>query len=110
MQEWLILYAEWHGTTLTYQNRPCLVCIIRDVTFRIQEELLLREHVETRTIKQATLLKISHTLASTFALQPVMTLDQLHEIIEYNCGNYSACATQPLSSCYCAGHPYCLAR
>jgi two-component system nitrate/nitrite sensor histidine kinase NarX len=80
------LYAEWHGTASTYQNRHCLVCIIHNITFRIQEEQLLREHVETRTLEQATLLKISHTLASTLELQPGLILDQLHEIIEYNHG------------------------
>ncbi len=85
-----ILYAEWHGTALTYQNRPCLVCVIHDITFRIQEEQLLREHVETRTIEQTTLLKISHTLASTLELQPGLILDQLHEIIEYNHGGLFA--------------------
>lgn len=85
-----VLYAEWHGTALTYQNRPCLVCIIHDITFRIQEEQLLREHVETRTLEQTTLLKISHTLASTLELQPGQILDQLHEIIEYNHGGLFA--------------------
>ena len=85
-----ILYAEWHGTAITYQNRPCLVSIIHDITFRIQEEQLLREHVETRTNEQTTLLKISHTLASTLKLQPGLILDQLGEIIEYNHGGLFA--------------------
>ncbi len=85
-----ILYAEWHGTALIYQDRPCLVSIIHDITFRIQEEQLLREHVETRTLEQTTLLKISHTLASTLELQPGLILDQLHEIIEYNHGGLFA--------------------
>ena len=30
-----ILYAEWHGTAITYQNRPCMVSIIHNITFRI---------------------------------------------------------------------------
>jgi PAS domain S-box-containing protein len=85
-----ILYAEWRGTAITYNNRSCLVSIVHDITFRIQEEQLLREHVETRTLEQSTLLKISHTLASTLELQPGLILDQLGEIIEYNHGGLFA--------------------
>ncbi len=34
--------------------------------------------------EQATLLAISHTLASTLELQPGLILDQVREIIEYD--------------------------
>ncbi|MBK7450659.1 MAG: hypothetical protein IPJ47_15065 [Anaerolineales bacterium] len=40
--------------------------------------------METRLHEQATLLEISHTLASTLELQPGLILDQLREIIEYD--------------------------
>jgi len=79
-------YAEWRGTTFTYQGRPCLLGIVRDVSKRIQVEQNLHQRVETRTHEQATLLEISHTLASTLELQPGLILDQLREIIEYTHG------------------------
>ncbi|MBE3119040.1 MAG: PAS domain S-box protein [Candidatus Atribacteria bacterium] len=79
-------YAEWRGTAFTYQGRPCLLGIVRDVSERIQAEQYLRQGVETRTHEQATLLEISHTLAFTLELQPGLILDKLRKIIEYTQG------------------------
>ncbi|HET7144905.1 MAG TPA: PAS domain S-box protein, partial [Anaerolineales bacterium] len=79
-------YAEWRGKAFTYQGRPCLLGIVRDVSKRIQLEQNLHQRVETRTHEQATLLEISHTLASTLELQPGLILDQLRKIIEYTHG------------------------
>jgi PAS domain S-box-containing protein len=76
-------YAVWHGTAFTYQDRPCLLNIVHDVDKRIQIEQQLGQRVETRTHEQATLLEISHTLASTLELQPGLILDQLRTIIEF---------------------------
>jgi two-component system nitrate/nitrite sensor histidine kinase NarX len=83
-------FAEWRGSAFTYQGRACLLGIVRDVSKRIQAEQLLHQHVETRTHEQATLLKISHTLASTLELQPGLILDQLREIIKYTQGGLFA--------------------
>ncbi|MFA5874912.1 MAG: PAS domain S-box protein, partial [Anaerolineales bacterium] len=83
-------YAEWHGTAFTYQGRPCLLGMVRDVSERIQAEQLLRQGVETRTHEQATLLEISHTLAFTLELQPGLILDKLRKIIEYTQGGLFA--------------------
>ena len=74
------------GQEFTFQGRPCLLSIIRDVSKRNQAEQLLHKHVETRTHEQETLLAISHTLASTLQLQPDLILDQLREIIEFSHG------------------------
>ena len=76
--------AEWRVTMFDYQNRPCLLGIVSDISKRIQSEQDLNQRVETRSHEQATLLNISHTLASTLELQPGLILDQLREIIEYN--------------------------
>jgi PAS domain S-box-containing protein len=83
-------YAVWRGTAYTYQGRPCLLNIVRDVSKRIEIEQLLHQRVETRTHEQATLLEISHTLASTLELQPGLILDQLRKIIEYTHGGLFA--------------------
>jgi PAS domain S-box-containing protein len=83
-------YAAWRGTAFTYQGRPCLLCIVRDVSKRIELEHNLHERVEIRTHEQATLLEISHTLASTLELQPGLILDQLRKIIKYSHGGLFA--------------------
>jgi PAS domain S-box-containing protein len=79
-------HAEWRGTAFFHQDRPCLLGVLRDVSKRIQAEEQLQQRIKARTREQATLLEISHTLASTLELQPGLILDQLREIIEYSHG------------------------
>ena len=74
---------EWRGTGFSYEDKPCLLGVLRDVSQRIQAEGQLKRHIEIRTREQAILLDISHTLASTLELDPGLILDQLWEIIEY---------------------------
>lgn len=76
-------HVEWRGTAFANQDRPCLLGVLRDVSKRIQAEKHLQDRIDTRTREQATLLEISHTLASTLELQPGLILDQLREIIDY---------------------------
>jgi two-component system nitrate/nitrite sensor histidine kinase NarX len=98
-------YAEWRGTAITYQGRPCLLGIVRDVSERIQAEQLLRQGVETRTHEQATLLEISHTLAFTLELQPGLILDKLRKIIEYTHGGLFALEDSTLVTLAMRGTP-----
>ena len=70
-------------SVIVFRGRPCLLSIMRDVSQRIQTEKLLGRQIEDQLREQATLLAISHTLASTLEFQPGMILDQLREIIEY---------------------------
>jgi PAS domain S-box-containing protein len=77
-------HVEVRRSALNYQGRQCLLSVIRDVSQRVQTEKILGEQIEARMHEQATLLAISHTLASTLELQPGLILDQLREIIEYN--------------------------
>ena len=77
-------HAEWRVTLFDYQNHACLLGTFRDIGKQIQAEQSLDQRVETRSHEQATLLNISHTLASTLELQPGLILDQLREIIEYD--------------------------
>ncbi len=76
-------HAEWRGTALTYQDRPCLVGVVRDVTRHTQAEQRLHQRVKAHTREQSALLEISHVLASTLELQPGLILEQLRGIIEY---------------------------
>ena len=98
-------YAEWRGTAFTYQGRPCLLGIVRDVSKRIQAEQSLHQRVETRTHEQAKLLEISHTLASTLEFQPGLILDQLREIIEYTHGGLFALEDSTLVTLAMRGTP-----
>ena len=75
--------VEVRGTGCTYQDRLCLLSVVRDVSDRLQAEQLLRRQVEARTREQSTLLEISQTLASALELKPGLILDQLRVIIEY---------------------------
>ena len=79
-----LFHVEVHRSPITYHDRQCLLSVLRDVSQRIQTEKILGEEIEARMREQATLLAISHTLASTLELQPGLILDQLREIIEYD--------------------------
>jgi two-component system nitrate/nitrite sensor histidine kinase NarX len=82
--------VEVRGSVISYREQPCLLIIVRDVSQRIQTEKNLGEKIETQMREQATLLAISHTLASTLEFQPGLILDQLREIIEYtHCGLFA---------------------
>jgi PAS domain S-box-containing protein len=79
-------HVEVRSSIINYRGRPCLLSVIRDVSQRIQKEKFLGGQIEARMREQATLLAISHTLASTLEFQPGLILDQLREIIEYTHG------------------------
>ena len=76
-------YVDVRRTPITFQDRPCVLSIIRDVSERISAERLLNERVELHTREQATLLEISQTLASALELKPGLILDQLRVLVEY---------------------------
>ena len=84
------LHAEVRRSVINYRGQPCLLSVTRDVSRRIQTEKVLSGQVEAQMREQATLLAISHTLASTLEFQPGLILDQLREIIEYtHCGLFA---------------------
>jgi len=83
-------HVEARRSLINYRGRPCLLSAIRDVSQRIQIEKTLSEQIEIRRREQATLLAISHTLASTLELQPGLILSQLREIIDYTHGGLFA--------------------
>src|SRR3989337_4440602 len=77
-------YVDVRRTAITFQARPCLLSVVRDVSERINAERLLHQRVELHTREQSTLLEISQTLASALELQPGLILDQLRVIIDYS--------------------------
>ena len=83
-------HVEVRRSVINYRGRPCLLSVIRDVSQRIQTEKTLGKQIQIQMREQATLLTISHTLASTLEFQPGLILDQLREIIEYSrCGLFA---------------------
>jgi PAS domain S-box-containing protein len=85
-----LFYVEVRRSAIHYRGRPCLLSVIRDVSKRIQTEKILGRQIEVQMHEQATLLAISHTLASTIEFQPGLILEQLREIIEYtHCGLFT---------------------
>jgi PAS domain S-box-containing protein len=79
-------HVEVRRSAISYRGRSCLLSVIRDVSQRIQTEKILSGEIESRRREQATLLAISHILASTLELQPGLILERLQEIIEYTHG------------------------
>jgi two-component system nitrate/nitrite sensor histidine kinase NarX len=83
-------HVEVRRSVINYRGRPCLLSVIRDVSRRIQTEKILSDKIESQMREQATLLAISHALASTLEFQPGLILDQVREIIEYtHCGLFA---------------------
>lgn len=80
-------HVEERRSTFLFRGRPCILSLIRDAGQRNRTEKNLDGRIASQLREQATLLAISHTLASTLEFQPSLILDQLREIIEYSrCG------------------------
>ena len=97
--------VEQHGSTIKYRGRPCLLSVIRDVSQRVQRQKSLNEQIDTQIREQATLLAISHTLASTLEFEPGLILDQLQQIIEYTHGGLFALEDTTLVALAMRGTP-----
>jgi PAS domain S-box-containing protein len=78
-------HVEVHATPFIYKGMPHLLAIVRDITEQVEAQRLLEQRVEERTRELASLLEISHTVASTLYLNPLLglILDQLKTVIDY---------------------------
>jgi len=81
-QDGSLFNAEWHGTAFTYQDQQYRLCAVRDVSRRIEEDVI-RSMVQERTQEQAALLEISEAFASALEVKPSFILEQFRGIIEY---------------------------
>jgi two-component system nitrate/nitrite sensor histidine kinase NarX len=77
-------YVEVRRSAFTYQSRPCLLSVVRDISKQVRAEELLYRQVEIRQREQIILLDISRILASTLELKPDLILDQLRGIVQYS--------------------------
>ncbi len=78
-------YVEVRGTQFLYKGEPHVLGVVRDISDRFQAYQLLEQRVEERTRELTTLLKISHDVASTLELNPLLRLilTQLKKGIDY---------------------------
>ncbi|HLF29124.1 MAG TPA: PAS domain S-box protein [Anaerolineae bacterium] len=81
-----LFHVEVFGAGFTYRQRPHALAIVRDITEEVQAQQLLEQRVMERTRELSTLLDISHNVASTLELKPLLglILDQLHIVMEYS--------------------------
>jgi len=77
---------EIHGTGFMYRGKLHGMAVIRDITEQVQAQQLLEQRVEARTRELSTLLEISHNVASTLQLKPLLglILDQLKTVVDYS--------------------------
>jgi PAS domain S-box-containing protein len=79
-------HVDVNGSSVAYRGRPHILAVVRDVTERVEAYALLEQRVEERTRELSTLLDISHNIASTLDLEPLLglILDQLIEVVDYS--------------------------
>ncbi len=80
------LHVEVHGSAFTYKGKPHILGMIRDITDRVQAYELLEHRVAERTRELTMLLEVSHNVASTLELKPLLglILDHLQTVVEYS--------------------------
>jgi PAS domain S-box-containing protein len=78
-------YVEVHGTTFTFDGKPHILGLVRDVTERVRAYELLEQRVEERTRELSTLLAVSGNIVSTLELKPLIMriLDQLKTVADF---------------------------
>lgn len=80
-----------HETAFTYQGKLHVLVVIHDITEEVQAQQLLEQRVEERTRELSTLLEVSHNVASTIELKPLLglVLDQLKVVADYTGSSFS---------------------
>ena len=78
-------HVEVRGSRLAYSGKPHILGVVRDITERVQAYQLLEQRVAERTRELSTLLEVSHNVASTLELKPLLglILDQLKIMVDY---------------------------
>ncbi len=73
-------------TTLTYQNQPYFLFVIRDITQQIEAYQLLEQRVIARTSELSTLLEISQQIVATLDIKVLenILLNQLKRLVNYS--------------------------
>ncbi len=77
--------ADVLGTAITYQGRPHILAVIRDVSEEAEQQRLLEQRVEERTRELRALLEVSSNVSSTLDPGELLglVLDQVRDVIPY---------------------------
>jgi PAS domain S-box-containing protein len=78
-------HVDVRGTPIIYQGKPHVLGIVRDITEQAEAYRLLEQRVEERTRELSTVLEVSHDMASTLELQPLLglILAHLRQVVDY---------------------------
>jgi PAS domain S-box-containing protein len=78
-------HVEARGAAMMLGGKPHVLGVVRDVTERAQAYQVLEQRVAERTRELTALLEVSHNVASTLELQPLLRLilDQLKSVLDY---------------------------
>jgi PAS domain S-box-containing protein len=84
-------HLESHAATFVYQGKLHMLSVVRDITEQLQAHQLLEQRVGERTRELSTLLEVSHDVASTLELKPLLglVLDQLKVVADYTGSSFS---------------------
>lgn len=79
-------HVEVHGSGFMYKGKLHVLGVVRDITERVQAYQLLEQRVQERTRELSTLLEVSHNVASTLELKPLLDLilSQLKALVDYD--------------------------
>lgn len=78
-------HVEVRGIGISYHGEPHVLVGVHDISVQVEAVQLLEQRVHERTRELSTLLDISHDIASTLELQPLLglILDQLRPMVDY---------------------------
>ncbi len=78
--------VEVSGTSFTYCSGPHILVIVRDITAQAHAYAMLEQRVAERTHELSTLLAVSHNVAATLELEPLLglILDHLKASVDYS--------------------------
>jgi PAS domain S-box-containing protein len=80
-----LLHVDVRGSLFTFQGRPHVLGVVRDITPQVEQEALREQEVADRTSELSTLLSVSHKVASTLHLTPLsqLILEELKPVTNY---------------------------
>ena len=78
--------ADVHGTPFLFRGVPHVLIVSRDVTEQVEAYQMLEQRVAERTKEIRTMLDVSHNVAATLELRPLLglLLEGLSEVLEYD--------------------------
>jgi PAS domain S-box-containing protein len=79
-----LIPVDVHGTAFVYNGRPHVLGMLRDITEQVRAYELLEQRVAERTRELSALLEVSHNVASTLELAPLLglILEQLKTVVD----------------------------